>query len=169
MNDSASARTFPFPAPRRTPGSILFLCGMNSIRSPIAAAIARKVLPPGIFIDSAGVRRGERDPFVDAVLAEIGLSLDDHQPRTLEDLADTYFDLIITMAPQAHHAALELTRSSAIEVEYWPTADPSTVSGSRQQILAAYRETRDRVAADIERLRIALGGAMPEARKAGER
>ena len=143
---------------RPLPGAILFLCGMNAIRSPIAAAMARQILPASIFITSAGVRRGERDPFVDAVLDEIGLSLEEHQPRTLEDLSDTYFDLIITMAPEAHHAALEITRFSAIEIEYWPTADPSTVGGSRQQILAAYRETRDRVAADLERLNQSLRG-----------
>lgn len=128
---------------RELPASILFLCGLNAIRSPIAATLARQILPPGIFIASAGIRRGERDPFVDAVLDEQGLSLGEHKPQTLQDLSDSYFDLIITLAPEAHHAALELTRSAAIEVEYWPTADPTTITGTRQQILDAYRHTRD--------------------------
>lgn len=139
------------PERRKLPGSILFLCGMNAIRSPIAAALARQMLPSGIFIASAGVRRGERDPFVDAVLNEAGLSLGEHRPQTLEDLADSYFDLVVTLAPEAHHAALELTRSAAIDVEYWPTADPTVVTGTRQQILEAYRDTRDHLAGAIRK------------------
>jgi protein-tyrosine-phosphatase len=131
------------------PRSILFVCGMNVVRSPMAEILARRMLPPTTFIASAGVRVGERDPFVDAVLAEEGLSLDPHQPRTMEDLEDDYFDLIVTLAPEAHHAALELTRSMAVEVEYWPTADPTTVSGTRDQIMAAYRDVRERLKARI--------------------
>ncbi|MGO7418454.1 low molecular weight phosphatase family protein, partial [Rhizobium ruizarguesonis] len=73
------------------------------------------------YIRSAGVRAGKRDPFVDAVLEEIGLSLGRSQPQTLEELEDDYFDLIITLSPHAHQAVLELTRSSAVEVVYWPT------------------------------------------------
>lgn len=127
------------------PRSILFVCGMNAVRSPMAELLARKALPPSTFIASAGVRVGERDPFVDAVLAEEGLSLNDRQPRTMDELEDDYFDLIVTLAPEAHHAALELTRSMAVDVEYWPTADPTTVSGTREQILDAYRDVRERL------------------------
>jgi protein-tyrosine-phosphatase len=84
--------------------------------------------PANTYIRSAGVRAGERDPFVDVVLDEIGLSLGRHHPHTLEELEDDYFDLIITLSPQAHHAALELTRSSAVDVVYWPTMDPTVDS-----------------------------------------
>ena len=122
---------------------------MNAIRSPIAEALAKTMLPPTTFIASAGVRPGARDPFVDAVLAEKGLDLGARRPQTLDDLADAYFDVIITLAPEAHHAALELTRTMAVDVEYWPTADPTSVSGTRDQILAAYREVRDRTEARI--------------------
>ena len=135
----------PAKAAGATPGSILFLCGMNAVRSPMAEALARTVLPRSVFLASAGVRDGERDPFVDAVLDEKGLSLGDRRPRRLDELDDAYFDLIVTLAPEAHHAALELTRVHAVEVEYWPTADPTTVTGARDQILAAYRDVRDRL------------------------
>lgn len=127
------------------PRSVLFVCGMNAIRSPMAEVIARALAPPGVFVASAGVRAGERDPFVDAVLAENGLSLDGRLPRTLDELEDDYFDLIVTLAPEAHHAALELTRTLSVDVEYWPTVDPSVVSGTREQILGAYRDVRDRL------------------------
>ncbi len=57
---------------------------------------------------------GERDPFVDAVLQEEGLSLDNRQPRGLEELADGYFDLIVTLTPLAHHTVLERMRGSRL-------------------------------------------------------
>ncbi|AID27977.2 low molecular weight phosphatase family protein [Mesorhizobium loti] len=138
-------------APGALPRSILFVCGMNAVRSPMAEQLARRMLPATIFVASAGVRAGERDPFVDAVLAEEGLSLGERHPRTLDDLEDDYFDLIVTLAPEAHHAALELTRSLAVEVEYWPTQDPTGASGTREQIMAAYREVRERLKLRISR------------------
>lgn len=134
---------------QRQPGSVLFLCSMNAVRSPMAEQIARHYLPASTFVASAGVRLGERDPFVDAVLGEKGLSLAERQPRTLDQVEDDFFDLIITLAPEAHHRALELTRTLAVDVEYWPTADPTTVSGTRDQILHAYRDVRDRLQARI--------------------
>ncbi|MET3753787.1 protein-tyrosine-phosphatase [Rhizobium binae] len=134
----------------KRPGAILFMCGLNAIRSPMAEIIARSILPSNIYIRSAGVRAGERDPFVDVVLEEIGLSLGRRQPQTLEELEDDYFDLIITLSPQAHHAALELTRSNAIDVVYWPTMDPTVVTGTREQILESYREVRNHLAGLIE-------------------
>jgi len=124
---------------------------MNAVRSPMAEQLARRMLPPATFVASAGVHRGERDPFVDAVLAEEGLTLGERQPRDMDDLEDDYFDLIVTLAPEAHHAALELTRSLAVEVEYWPTPDPTDATGTREHIMAAYRDVRERLKARINR------------------
>ncbi len=135
----------------KRPGAILFMCGMNAIRSPMAEALAKSMLPKGTYIASAGVRTGERDPFVDVVLDEVGLSIGRHQPQTLDELEDDYFDLIVTLAPEAHHAALELTRSLSVDVKYWPTPDPSVARGTRAQILDAYREVRDHLKTLIQK------------------
>ncbi len=135
------------------PSSILFLCGLNAIRSPMAEALARSMLPATVYVASAGVRAGERDPFVDAVIEEAGLSLRNHRPHTLDELEDDYFDLVVTLAPEAHHKALELTRTQPVDVVYWPMADPSTVTGARDAIMAAYRDVRERLTAQIARLR----------------
>ncbi len=127
------------------PGSVLFVCSMNVIRSPMAAAILRHLAGQRIYVESAGVRAGERDPFVETVMSEIGIDLSRHRPQTLSDLDDTSFDLIITLSPEAHHQALEFTRTMAVDVEYWPTLDASAVVelGNRDQILATYRSVRD--------------------------
>nr|WP_298096706.1 low molecular weight phosphatase family protein [uncultured Shinella sp.] len=137
-------------ASSRTPRSILFMCRMNAVRSPMAETLARSLLP-GTYIASAGVRPGERDPFVDAVLDEVGLSLGRHAPHSLDELEDDYFDLIVTLAPEAHHAALELTRSMAVDVMYWPTPDPTVATGTRNQILSSYRDVREFLKTLIEK------------------
>jgi protein-tyrosine-phosphatase len=124
------------------------MCRMNAVRSQIAEAEAHRMFPGTVYVASAGIRRGERDPFVDAILAEDDLS-SSGRSKTLDDLEDDYFDLIITLAPEAHHAALELTRSLAVDVEYWPTPDPTIATGTRDQIMAAYRDVRERLKARI--------------------
>lgn len=131
------------------PRSILFLCGMNAVRSPVAERLARSMLPASVFIASAGVHVGEPDPFIDVILEEDGFDTKPRTPRTLDDLEDDYFDLIVTLSPEAHHAALELTRTLAVDVEYWPTIDPTATKGTREQRLDAYRDMRDRLKSRI--------------------
>jgi protein-tyrosine-phosphatase len=132
-------------ASRGLPGAVLFACTMNAIRSPMAAAILRHLAGQRSYVESAGVRAGEWDGFVVAVMEEIGIDLARHRPRRIADLDDTSFDLIVTLSPEAHHQALELTRTMAVDVEYWPTFDPSVLAGqgSREQVLDAYRAVRD--------------------------
>ena len=144
--------------PKPLPRSVLFVCGMNAIRSPMAEALARSILPPSVYIASAGVRSGQRDPFVDIVLSEQGLDLGERRPQRFEDLEDSYFDLIVTMAPEAHHVALDATGTSAVDVEFWPMPDPSAVTGSREQILDAYRDVRRRIEERIRQRLLPPGG-----------
>ena len=99
---------------------------------------------------------GENDPFAIAVMEEIGIDISAHEPVTLSELYDTSFDLIVTLAPEAHHQALEMTRTMAVDVEYWPIIDPSLASGSREHILDAYRECRDLLTKQIKK-RFGLG------------
>jgi protein-tyrosine-phosphatase len=120
--------------------SVLFMCSMNAIRSPMAEEIAKRVLPKSTYVQSAGARKGKPDPFLEIILEEAGMAGAVHEPRMLDELEDDFFDLVITLSPEAHHRALELTRSGRVHVEYWPTIDPSTSTGSREQILSVYRD-----------------------------
>jgi protein-tyrosine-phosphatase len=138
--------------PSVSPQAVLFACGLNSVRSPMAAALLKQMLGGSLYVGSAGVRKGELDPFATAAMEEIGIDIHAHRPMTfeeLEDLEGLNFDLIVTLSPEAHHKALELTRTLAAEVEYWPTADPTAIEGSRGQRLDAYRAVRDQLLARI--------------------
>jgi len=133
-------------SPGELPGAVLFACTLNAIRSPMAAAILRHLAGRRVYVESAGVRpEGDPDPFVTVVMEEIGIDISKHRPQAIKDLHDTSFDLIITLSPEAHHQALELTRTMAVDVEYWPTFDPSLMlgQGSREQVLDSYRAVRD--------------------------
>jgi protein-tyrosine-phosphatase len=147
---------------RARPQAVLFACGLNAVRSPMAAGLFQQLFGKTVYVGSAGVQKGELDPFAVAAMAEIGIDISRHKPVTfeeLEELEGLNFDLIVTLSPRAHHKALELTRTLAAEVEYWPTVDPTAAEGNREQRLEAYRQVRDQLLAYIrERFGKAGGG-----------
>lgn len=150
-------------APERptTPRAVLFACRLNSVRSPMAAYLFRHLIGPSVAVASAGVRRGDLDPLAVAALQEIGIDMGAHQPVTFEDLRDAEglsFDLIVTLAPEAHHRALVLTGTAGPKVEYWPTPDATAVEGSRDMRMAAYRDVREQLTGRI-RQRFGADGA----------
>jgi len=141
------------PPPATRPLAVLFACGLNSVRSPIAAGLFGQIFGRAVYVGSVGVRKGELDPFAVAVMEEIGIDISRHKPITFEELEEwegLNFDLIVTLSPEAHHRALELTRASAADVEYWPTEDPSAIEGNRTQRLEAYRQVREQLLARIQ-------------------
>jgi protein-tyrosine-phosphatase len=150
------------PPRARDPQSVLFACGQNSVRSPMAEGMLRGMFPNTLYVRSAGVKKGELDPFAVAVMSELGQDISAHKPTTFEELEDwegLNFDLIITLSPEAHHRALDLTRTLAADVEYWPTHDPTGTDGNREQKLEAYREVCDTLLARIRRRFSKVGAA----------
>ena len=142
------------------PQAVLFACGFNSVRSPMAAALFKQMLGRQIYVASAGVRKQELDPFAVAVMEEVGIDISKHRPMTFEELDDwegLNVDLIVSLSPEAHHKALDLTRTAAADVEYWPTPDPTAAEGSREQRLDAYRDVRDQLTG---RIKARFGGGM---------
>lgn len=142
--------------PRALPQAILVACNHNVVRSVMAAGLFRLRFGNRLWVDSCGVRVGlDPDPFVTAVMEELGVDVSRHRPKAFADLDDASFDMIVTLTPEAHHRALEFTRTMAVDVEYWPTLDPTLAQGSREQRLEEYRAVRTaldrRIAARFER------------------
>src|ERR1700730_11149316 len=109
------------PASATQPLAVLFACGLNSVRSPIAAGLFSQLFGRTIYVGSAGVRKGELDPFAVAVMAEIGVDIARHKPITFEELDELEglnFDLILTLSPAGHQPARKLTRTSAVDADY---------------------------------------------------
>ena len=135
--------------------SVLFVCANNSLRSPIAEGLTKFLFGHAILADSAGLRRGILDTFAVAAMDEIGIDISRHHAKLLDDLDSDSFDLIVTLSPEAHHRALQLTYANVAETEFWNTFDPSLIEGAREMRLAAYRKVRDgllvRIKARFER------------------
>ena len=132
------------------PSSLLFACSENSVRSPMAEALAKRLYGQAVYIDSVGVRASEVDSFAAAALDELGIDVHRHHAKTFGDVDASSFELIVTLSPEAHHQALEFTRGAAVDVEYWPVTDPSAVEGSREMRHDAYRRTRDQILARLK-------------------
>ncbi len=135
------------------PGAVLFACNYNAVRSPMAEGLMKSLYGHNIFIDSVGVRpTGDANPFMIEVMAEIGIDMSGHRPKTFDDIDDgaESFDLVVTMSPEAQHRAVELTRYAALDVEYWMTFDPVAIEGNRDMILDAFRGVRDHIRQRID-------------------
>jgi protein-tyrosine-phosphatase len=140
----------------RGPQAVLFACSRNVVRSAMAEAIAKHLLGKSVYVDSVGVRAGEPDAFAAAAMAELGLDISHHRPKSFDELEDTSFDVIVTLSPEAQHRAVELTRTMDCQVEYWPTFDPTGAEGGREAVLDIYRSVRDDL---FRRIRARFGGA----------
>jgi protein-tyrosine-phosphatase len=136
------------------PSSLLFACSENSVRSPMAEALAKRLYGQAVYVESVGVRARDVDGFVVSALDELGIDVHRHHAQTFEDVDPASFELIVTLSPEAHHRALEFTRGTAAEVEYWPLPDPSVVEGTRETQLDAYRQARDLI---LTRLKARFG------------
>lgn len=132
------------------PTSLLFVCGENALRSPMAEAMVKHFFGDRVYVDSVGVRSGEVDPMALAVMKEIGIDISAHRAKRLVELEDTSFDLIVTLSPEAHHLALDWSRTHAADVVFWPIYDPSGIESGREARLAAYRDVRDTLRALID-------------------
>jgi len=139
------------------PGAVLFACNHNRVRSAMAEGLMKLMFGDRVYVDSCGLRLDEDeapDPFAVAVMDELGADMSHHRSKTFDMLESDMFDLVISLTPEAQHRAVELARHHAVDLEYWPTHDPTLMMGPREAVMEAYRETRDVLA---ERIRARFG------------
>lgn len=117
----------------------------------MAHALAEQHCRRRVYIDSVGLHPGDLDGFSIAVMSELGIDITGHEPKEIGDVDPRSFDLIVSLTPESHHQLMEYLEGDAIAVEYWPTFDPSSAKGNRDQILGTYRHVRDQLKAQIER------------------
>lgn len=127
--------------------SILFACNMNSVRSPMAAALLRLNGAGAFKVDSAGVYEGGLDPFVEIVMKELGVSMEAHESKPLSSVDFSRVDTVIALTPEA---AVELRRRLPHDsIEFWDIENPSDERGGREAIIEAYRRVREELAKRI--------------------
>ena len=136
---------------KNLPGSVLFCCDYNAVRSPMAEGLMKKHVGQAVYVQSAGVKNDlEIDGFAIAVCREMGVELERHRVRTIDEMVEwgddlESYDLVVALSPASQRRALELTRLYHLTVEYWPIMDPTGLGETREAKLNAYRQTRDQI------------------------
>ncbi len=118
---------------------ILFLCVANSARSQIAEGVARSMAPTGVEVWSAGSRPTSVRPEAIAVLREIGLDISSHRSKAVEEIPASEVDTVVTLCGE-EECPLFLGKATRL---HWGLPDPAAVTGSEDQRMSAFRETRD--------------------------
>ena len=139
------------PLVKKGVSAILFACNINAVRSAMAEAMIKVTYPGTIFADSCGVSPGNPDGFAIAVMEEIGIDMNTHQPKSFDDLDSAFYDVIVSFSPEAHEMAVGLTHSIDCEALYWPVDNLANLTGSRDERLRAYRNVRDIIQGNLER------------------
>lgn len=139
-------------ASKKLPGSVLYVCNLNAVRSPMAEALTKSLYGDRVYIESAGLEPAERDPFAMTVMAEAGIDMVGDRPLHIDAVDIGSFDLVICLTTEAQAHVAELVRGQAVDIEFWPTIDPFAAGerGTREQRLEAYRKVRDELRLMIE-------------------
>ncbi len=120
---------------------VLFVCYLNSIRSPMAEGLARQF--ENLDVMSCGLETGELDDLMVAVMREKGLDMSGHCAQTLESLSDQSFDVVIAFTDTAGEAARAVFGGTDTEILIWPTPDPTAGMLDVRAMMNNYRSVRD--------------------------
>ena len=133
------------------PQAVLFCCDHNAVRSPMAEGLMKQLYGQRAYVQSAGCKNDlEIDGFSIAVCQELGIELARHRSRSFDEMIEAgddlgQFDLIVALSSASQKRALELTKTSHVEVLFWPIIDPTAIGDGREAKLAAYRQARDQI------------------------
>jgi len=129
---------------------VLFVCTHNSARSQLAEEYLRKIGGERFQVESAGLEPGTLNPYVVTLLAEDGIEI---SAKKTNDVFDFFkqgrqYDYVITVCGKDTDARCPIFPGKVVR-RNWPFDDPSTFTGTPEQIMGRVREVRDQVLARI--------------------
>lgn len=125
------------------PTSVLFVCTLNSIRSPMAEGIMKARFGNDIYVQSCGLEAGELSDLMVAVMGEKGIDMSAHKSKTLAEIADTSFDVAVAFNADAEAAVRAVFDDSDTEIEVWLTPDPTQGAMDVRAMMDNFRAVRD--------------------------
>jgi len=138
-------------AKTKLPASVLFVCTLNSIRSPMAEGLMKQKFGADIYVQSCGLEAGELSSLMVAVMGEKNIDMADHKAKTLSEIADTSFDMVIAFTQDVEAAVRAMFDDSDTRVECWPTPDPTQGAMDVRAMMDNFRAVRDVIDMRIEK------------------
>ena len=136
------------------PIHILFLCTGNSCRSQMAEGWARALGGERFAVESAGIEAHGKNPRAIAVMAEAGLDISGQESTVVDDAMLRRADVVVTVCGHADELCPALP--PPVRKIHWPLTDPAKATGTEQEIMTAFRATRDEVERRVRSLLAAL-------------
>jgi len=109
----------------------------------MAEGWTRKLGGNGFVAESAGIEAHGKNPRAIAVMAEAGVDISGQESTVVNDAMLRRADVVVTVCGQADEVCPALP--PGVRKIHWPLADPARATGSEDQIMAAFRATRDEV------------------------
>ncbi len=126
--------------------SVLCLCVHNSARSQMAEAYFHRFGGDIFEVESAGLEPGRLNPFVVRALQEKGIDISGKKTRDVFELfkAGKTYRYVITVCSReaAERCPIFPGRSEKL---FWPFRDPSTFTGTDDEIMMEVRSVRDAI------------------------
>jgi arsenate reductase len=130
------------------PTRVLFLCTHNSARSQMAEGLLRELGGDQFEVFSAGTIATRVRPEAIAAMRELGINITSQSSKTLDQYLHAPLDEVITVCDQANDSCPVFP--GHVQRRHWSIADPSSVQGSDEERLAAFRVARDDLRQRIE-------------------
>lgn len=130
---------------------VLFLCVHNSARSQMAEAFLKKHGGGRFEAESAGLEPGRLNPYVVRAMAEVGVDISGNPTKSVFDLraAGKTYEVVVTVCSKEAAERCPIFPGLA-ERHHWPFADPSSFTGSEEEIMARVRAVRDEIEAAVK-------------------
>ena len=122
--------------------TVLFLCTHNSARSQMAEAFLNHLCGERFKAESAGVTPTRINPHVEKVMAEIGVPLEGHRSKSIVEFQGRTFNYVVTVCDQAKENCPFFPGEKEI---HKPFQDPSSITGTEEEIIANARQIRDEI------------------------
>jgi arsenate reductase len=135
--------------------NILYLCTGNSCRSQMAEGWSRLLGAGDHRVESAGIEAHGKNPRAIAVMAEKGVDISGQESTVVDDAMLQRADVVVTVCGHADELCPALPPS--VRKIHWPLSDPAKATGTENEVMAAFRATRDEVEARVRELLAGLG------------
>ncbi len=125
---------------------ILFVCIHNSARSQMAEAFLNYYDGECLVAESAGLEKGKLNPYVVKAMQEVGIDISHKGTQEVFDLfkQGRTFQAVITVCDEASAEGCPIFPGTVKRLG-WSFTDPSTFTGTEEEILEKIRKVRDEI------------------------